>query len=250
MLKQDEIIIANLYSLYLCTAESSKDVEIFRYDGFKIIKAESSVWPSMVYDIADGAFSDEFVKTIKAAMAERDAGPVLFESHNENFDLYKQNGILPADRWVGMIKDEIENVNFAGKRDGIVIRNVKNEEIADWTDIVSTVLFGKKPLSHTLFSCLPADHNEIIGLWVDEIMVGTSMIHYDIYGNAGIYMVCTLEPHRRKGYGRLLVEYCFRCILKKGLNTCVLQATQKGVVLYTSMGFHAFSNYTLLMKIR
>lgn len=250
MRTEDKIIITNLYSLYQCISDSSDVAQVFAFDGFKIIRAEASAWPNMVYDITTETFCDDFVKSIKARMAECNAGPVLFEPSAERIDIYKQNGILPADRWVGMIKDELCDVDFSVLKDNIVVRNVKADEMVGWTNIVSAVLFGNKPISDSLFTSLPVVNNEYIGLWLDNAMIGTSMIHYDGSGTAGIYMVCVSEPYRGKGFGKILVEYCYKCIIERGGNRCLLQATQKGLPLYTSMGFIAFGNYTLLMKIR
>jgi GNAT superfamily N-acetyltransferase len=245
---EDEINIANLYSLYQCVADNTHATQIFSYDGYKIIKTDDSVWPNTVYDINTISFTDDFVKSIKAGMTERGAGPVLFEPCEERVALYKQNGILPADRWVGMVKNKLDAVER--RVNEAEVRSIDDSEIAEWVKIVSDVLFGGKQLLTTIFTSLPKENNGYIALWIDGEMVGTSMIHYDVAGNAGIYMVCVSENHRGKGLGRALIEYCYECVKKRGMNSCVLQATQKGIPLYTSMGFESFGNYTLLMKLR
>ncbi len=247
---EDKVNIANLYSLYQCVADNWGDCKIFQYNGFKIIKTEASAWPNMVYDVATDAFTDDFVMNIKASMNAINAGPVVFEPESEWVDVYKRNGVFPADRWIGMVKTQLGKEGKSDEKKGVIVRTITENEFSDWSAIVSKELFGGKLLPGKLFLQLPTVNNEYIGLWLDGSLVGTSMIHYDEGGNAGIYMVCVLEQYRGMGLGKLLVEQCYECIKKKGINQCVLQATQKGVPLYTSMGFSAYGNYTLLMKIR
>ena len=75
-------------------------------------------------------------------------------------------------------------------------------------------------------------------------IVGTSAL-FDRNGVAGIYVVATVEGHRRRGIGAALTEAAVRAGRERGLRVATLQATSMGKPVYERMGFEVVSEYRL-----
>ena len=63
-------------------------------------------------------------------------------------------------------------------------------------------------------------------------------------GVAGLYNVCTLESHRRRGYAGVLVQRGLLDAREAGFRTAVLQASQGGRNIYARIGFRATGTFT------
>jgi GNAT superfamily N-acetyltransferase len=63
-------------------------------------------------------------------------------------------------------------------------------------------------------------------------------------GVAGLYNVCTLEVHRRRGFAGALVLRSLLDARERGYQTAVLQASEGGRGVYARLGFRATGVYT------
>ena len=61
--------------------------------------------------------------------------------------------------------------------------------------------------------------------------------------DCGVYAVGTLEPWRRRGLARALVEHVLADAFAAGMRTATLQSTPMGQPLYESLGFRAVGRY-------
>ncbi|MCC7524488.1 MAG: hypothetical protein IT250_06675, partial [Chitinophagaceae bacterium] len=148
------IVLHNLYSLYDNVGVNVEGVRNFSGEAFRMINGNSSAWPNLIYAFNSNKLNESVLDDLNDKISEYSFEPVLISEHNpEDLDILKRNGFILVDRWTGM---SLSAINYRG---GIVNDEtdleccvIGNEELPIWVDIVSTELFGSKPLSFSIFS--------------------------------------------------------------------------------------------------
>ncbi|MEV7992744.1 GNAT family N-acetyltransferase [Streptomyces sp. NPDC086077] len=80
---------------------------------------------------------------------------------------------------------------------------------------------------------------------LDGQAVGTALL-YVAHGVAGVYVVTTLEAHRRQGIGAVLTATALKKAGARGVRIGTLQASGPGASVYARMGFTTVAAYRLL----
>ena len=107
---------------------------------------------------------------------------------------------------------------------------------AGWSDILP---------AHTFYLassfCRPI--KVVVG---DEIVgIGTGISH----GNTGwLAHVITHQNHRRKGFGRAVVDHLVAFLSNSGCESISLVATDEGLALYSKVGFEQQTQYVFLLR--
>ncbi|GIF48069.1 acetyltransferase (GNAT) family protein [Asanoa ferruginea] len=115
-------------------------------------------------------------------------------------------------------------------------------ELADWASVVAanwsppspTVLeFFARTAAGSLAADSPARY--LIG-YADGRPVAAAELFYGA-GVAGFYNVCTLAPHRRRGWATELVSFGLGLAATDGYDTAILQAAETAISVYAHLGF-------------
>lgn len=79
--------------------------------------------------------------------------------------------------------------------------------------------------------------------------VGAALM-LDAHGVAGVYVVATVEGHRRKGVGAAVTAAALRAGQERGLRVGTLQASGMGAPVYRRMGFQTVAEYQMFQLPR
>ncbi len=123
--------------------------------------------------------------------------------------------------------------------DGVTIRRVEPGPDAVAASRLAAASMGGTPdiFAYYVSESAIASGEEIVFVGrVDGVDVSQSMC-WVVDGCAGIYMVGTLESHRRRGLGRLLTEVAVHAGREAGCDVAYLQATAMGYSTYERLGF-------------
>lgn len=169
----------------------------------------------------------------------------------ESIEYLKHLGFVPVTFWTNMITHHLDPMVIESVPEFNIIEiNSENKlELEDWISIVQDSLFAKKNLDSDLFanaikggkvSCFIGKYK---GLPISTFMLfkGT---------DAGLYMVATRLEYRKKGIGKVMIDYAHAIAKESGYRKVVLQSTREGFPLYTSMKYETVDRSMLFINLK
>lgn len=214
----------------------------------------SGSWPNMIYNTS---FSEEnldvFVtKNIEAIKAKKAPAFWLLEDDALEKKLSQKlikSGMRPIMHWTGM--GFKTNAPLEIKlSSNTTIKTVNTAlDLKDWKDILNKALMTSNKIQDGIFENLyTKDHFELYLVLENDVPAATGLAYFKD-NNCGIYMIATLEEHRRKGFGSAVTKHCINAAHQKGITNIVLQASDKGVSIYEKMGFKEYCEFNILWML-
>lgn len=215
---------------------------------FDYIKTQNSFWPNKIYNLKasqnniDAILNEIEIKIENGFLPKQ----LMIESSNENLEVIKKRGYKQG-AWATMWHDVLS------VKENHPIENFEIKEISDenmllvWQNIVETGLMGGESLNPEIFKWLLKNENcfFFLGFYKNEPVASSMLFKHNNVG--GIYLVATLNSHRKKGYGSQITN---SCILKAKDTNCLeahLQATELGKSVYLNLGFKESGRVNIFM---
>jgi ribosomal protein S18 acetylase RimI-like enzyme len=218
------------------------------------INTGSGSWPNMIYNTTFPEENlDEFVaKNIEAIKTKQAPAFWLLEDDALEKKLSQKLiifGMRPIMHWTGMGFKANETLEIKLSSNTTIKSVSTDEELNAWKDILSKALMTSNRIQDGIFESLYTKDNLELYLVLDnDVPVATGLAYFSDKV-CGIYMIATLDEHRRKGYGSAVTKHCINAAHQKGITNIVLQASDKGVSIYKKMGFKEYCEFNILWML-
>ncbi len=210
---------------------------------YDYIKSKNSVWPNQLINLKTSENDLDRILAYIEKRSETGNIPSILMLKPNHFDnkiaIELQKRGYKSGSWTAMSHD-LNLPTLSSFTPQLQVKLVKsNSDLELWQAIVETELMGNHSLDYELLKHLLQNENCYFFLGFEKSKpVATSFLFVN-NTNAGIYLVSTLEAHRRKGYGK---EITLQSLVKAKEENCKkvdIQATELGLPVYLSLGFSA-----------
>lgn len=171
-------------------------------------------------------------------------GPQLSHYHDYDsiFDIYN---IRQIDQWAAIYYETLNGLPNRYSINDFEVKIVSDkEQLLQWINIVSSVLFNGKKLPLTWFE---NKQDTLLLGYINSIPVATSYI-YNGSSIPSIHMVATLPDYRNKGFGKAIFLHSMSLVYDK-YPYILAQATRLGLKPWLDLGFNISGYYNIYWKI-
>jgi GNAT superfamily N-acetyltransferase len=248
-----ELIQDNIHAFYN-EIGSTLGSGFFKDSAISWMNTGNGSWPNMIYNTSFSEKNlDDFVEQNIAAIKTKKAPPFWLTADNqleiELSNKLRKKGMRPIFHWTGMgltVESKFSNELSSDTS----IKKVENtKELNAWINILNSALMTSNKIKENIFEQLFLKEDFNLYLVLENgipVATGLAFITDNI---CGIYMIATLDDHRRKGYGSAVTKHCINTAHQKGITNIVLQASQKGVSIYEKMGFSKHCEFNILWML-
>lgn len=208
---------------------------------FDFIKTKDSAWPNQLINLKVSKNEIEPILDLIENDSEDGKIPNILML-NPSANVYNPTDALrrrnyKASVWYAMTHNLEHLITQRTIPDFRVIQVQEKKDFREWKSIVEDELMGNNSLNTEVFNCLLENKNCYFFLGFEKNEpVATSFLFVN-KNNAGVYLVSTKKPRRKKGFGRKITN---QCLLKANELDCKiveLQATELGKSVYRTLGF-------------
>ncbi len=248
-----QMIQDNIYAFYDEIGSTLKS-GFFKDSNISWMKTGNGSWPNMIYNTSFLEENiDDFVTQHTSAIKSKSAPPFWLLEGGEIDTILAQKlsktGMRPVMQWKGMgITTDVPLENKLSLNTKIItISNAS--DLNSWKHILNEALLSSSKIKENIFENLyNQDNFELYLVLENDIPVATGLAYFS-NNICGIYMIATLDEHRRKGFGSAVTKHCINTAHQKGITNIVLQASDKGVSIYEKMGFEKYCEFNILWML-
>lgn len=230
----------------------SKNISLFDYIDYKVIRTEKYIWPNLIFDI--NSYEYHTFNDINQKIIEKEIPPFILINciHSGHWeDLLIKNKYRLILDWTIMYL-EVEKIkyshvtnNFNNEISIKLISEREKKEIDAFTNIVQKNLNNNNPIPDDLFYNLSKSNNfKLLLAYKDNNPCGTLLLYYTD-NICGIYMVAVNKEFRKQGIASRLLRKAIELVKETEIKTIILQSTNEGLPLYKK---HGFINTQITMK--
>ncbi len=207
---------------------------------FCAILTPESAWPNVIYKPQFKVNNlPERISSLQKEIEKGICPHVLMTNSETSTDIIRklEDLNIKSSSWTAMTielnkKIEAKSINNLSIR---VIDSMEQMKI--WCSIVQSELMENASLNQKVFNKLL--YNKDIKFYlgfIDNEAVSTTM-SFTFGDSVGVYLIATLAAHRRKGIGKQMTVRALNDAKDSGCSKGVLQATELGMPVYSSIGF-------------
>ncbi len=229
----------NLLTFYTQLAQSA-GVEIVEMPHFKYLYVPNTAYPKVIFQPhfeAENAIS--VIENIRQKQAQGFPNIVVCSPIVTSQDTISalRSHAKSSNQWAAMSLD-LEELPVLQNRNSIEIKRISSfSDIQEWCRVVEMGLLGGKQMKKDMFIQMSKIRNTyLFSAFNNQETVATAMA---IVKNktVGIYLIATLESHRRQGIGRYITHFALQKAKEQGAKIAHLQATALGESVYQKIGF-------------
>ncbi len=233
----------NLHELYRTMGALQKKSPTFAH-GAEYVDCEPFNWPRTFFGTSETEELESIAKEVHEGTLPAQWILLRPENYQEFYPQLETVGFRKMMIWPGMRLD-LEQADFSNQQ----VDNVKlietESELEQWLAIVNKVLFGREPVAYDFFeTCWRSGLFHFYGAVEEGEIVATAMT-FKTGSDIGIYMVATIEAHRRKGLARKITVQILKDAKANDCKNAYLQASRMGAHVYKDLGFQSFCTFDI-----
>jgi hypothetical protein len=247
-------IESNLYHFYEFAATRG-DLEMVKERDYSWVRNPYSAWPNWTFKLnRDLLTQEEFIKSLAEKIKNKEIPPFLVTREPDDkerfYSLAEKYGLKQINRWTGMAISKDDYIPLPESHDSYHIIEVRNTDVInDWIHVVNNSLFNSTTLEMGIVEKLYRQGPLKLYLGYEHKYPVSTSMSFEKRSIAGLYMIATMESHRRKGLGALLTRFAMERCFQDETGLIILHASAIGESIYRRIGFKEYCKFGILWMV-
>jgi GNAT superfamily N-acetyltransferase len=247
-------IESNLHHFYEFAAASAK-LELVEERDYSWVRNRNSAWPNWIFRLNRELLeNEEFLKILTDRIKNKEIPSFLVTLEPNNperfYSVAEKYGMKQINRWTGMAISK-EEYNPLTERNGRchIVEVQNSDTINDWIYVVNNSLFNSTTLETDIVEKLYRQGPLKLFLGYENNYPVSTALSFQTGPVAGLYMIATMESHRKKGWGTLLTKFAIERCFENNAGSIILHASAMGEPVYRKIGFKEFCKFGILWMV-